>query len=83
METNRKEKKKFQLLLLPGPFVSVRTSLIFLLILETAWNIVMRRGSQLFQRACVLVCVSTDGCHCMRAGLHIHVMEAEEPRRHM
>lgn len=79
-ETNR---KKFSCFSSQAFCFSVSAPLIFLLTLFTAWNIVRRRSSQ--HPGCVreCVCVLTDGCHCMRAGLHIHIMEAENHSKHM
>lgn len=80
------EKKNFSCSSSQAPFVSVRAPLIFFFFpswFQRQLGILLWGGAPSFaRRACVLLCVSTDGCHCMSAGLHIHVMEAEEPRRH-
>lgn len=85
-EKKQKKKKKFQLLLLPGSLCLCQSSIDFFFLpswFQRQLGILLWGGAPSFtRRACVLLRVSTDGCHCMSAGLHIHVMEAEEARRH-
>lgn len=75
------KQKKVQLFLLPG-LLSLSELHWFFCWLYRQLGILLGGGARSVS-CCACVCVLTDGCHCMRAGLHIHVMEAEKHSKHM